>query len=400
MLLLGRGFVDPTGLSAQVERSERKSESNKGGKVRYTRQKKTTETMDTMDTSLSGGRLLDQGLYGCVFTPALACKKGTEQTVGDEAGAERMLSKLLPLGDAEQEFQIAKRVARIPFYRQYFVVSDTLCEPAAVQPTEKEFSQCRMREKAEEENLRLLRMRYAGKALHLVSLNLKTFDVRAFGVHLIAAGALMNLFGVVHRDLHQGNVLVDTYHVPRIIDFNLSISVRASTKVTVSDLSHTYDVSITQEPPDSTLVNAIAHGKNPMTVIQEICFTKPVMHKVTTMLGISKRDMYQSLVTFYKKSKSMRSGDMERWFSLYYRVIDSWAIGVMLVELIAKLSLWPAMGFKIQRVLEEWKPMLRRMCAVNPLERIDCVQALQQVDPGHIVIRRYGAKWLDIVGKV
>jgi len=352
-----------------------------------------------MGSHLSGGRLLDQGLYGCIFTPALACKKGTEEVVEEEVGMEKMLSKLLPVEDAEQELRIAKRISRIPLYRQYFVVSDTVCEPDAVQPTEKEFDLCRMREREEEENLRILRMRYAGKALHLVTLNLKTFDFRAFGVHLIVGGALMNLFGVVHRDLHQGNVLVDAHNVPRIIDFNLSVSVKTSTKVTVSDLSHKYDIGITQEPPDSTLVNAIAHGENPMTVIQQVCFKKPVLSTVSAVLGLSKRDMYHSLVAFYKKSKSMRSGDMERWFSLYYRVIDSWAIGVMLVELISKLSLWPAMGGQIRRVVAEWKPMLRRMCAVNPLERIDCVQALQWVDPGHIVLRRYGAKWLEIVGK-
>ncbi len=351
------------------------------------------------DVHLSGGRLLDQGLYGCIFTPALTCKKGTEEVVGEESGMEKMLSKLLPLEDAEQELRIAKRIARIPFYRQYFVVSDTMCEPDAVQSTEKEFDLCKMKEREEEKNLRILRMRYAGKALHLVTLNLKTFDFRTFSIHLIAGGALMNLFGVVHRDLHQGNVLVDTYHVPRIIDFNLSVSVKTSTKVSMSDLSHKYDIGITQEPPDSTLVNAIAHGENPMTVIQQVCFKKPVVNSVSAVLGLSKRDMYHALVTFYKKSKSMRSGDMERWFSLYYRVIDSWAIGVMLVELIAKMSLWPAMAGQIRRVVAEWKPMLRKMCAVNPLERIDCVQALQWVDPGHIVLRRYGAKWLEIVGK-
>jgi serine/threonine protein kinase len=208
----------------------------------------------------------------------------------------------------------------------------------------------------------------------------------------------MNLFGVVHRDLHQGNVLVDTYNVPRIIDFNLSVSVRSSTKVGVSDLSHKHDIGITQEPPDSTLVNAIVHGENPMTVIQDVCFKKPVLSKVSALLGFSKRDMYDSLVRFYKKSKSMRSGDMEKWFSLYYRVIDSWAIGVMLVELIHKLSLWPAFAGTIRGVVRELIPVLRNMCAVSPMERIDCVQALHLLDPGHIVLRRYGAKWLEIVG--
>ena len=108
--------------------------------------------------------------------------------------------------------------------------------------------------------------------------------------------------------------------------------------------------------------------------------------------------MYMKLVEFYKKSKTMRSGDLEKWFSFYYRVIDSWAIGVILLETILKLSMWPQLSLKIQEDRKRLIPVLRKMCAVHPMERIDCVQALQLMDPNHIVIRRYGKKWLDIVG--
>lgn len=357
---------------------------------------------------LSGGRLVAEGYYGCIFSPALVCKAGTEVHIDREEERQvkegSTLTKLLDVEDAEQEFQIAKRIHRIPFHRQYFVVSNTICEPASVQPKERELYRCAMRERIKkegaegdggEESLRLLRMRYAGKALHQVSLSIPTFDLRAFAIHLVASGALMNLFGIVHRDLHQGNVLVDTYHVPRIIDFNLSILVRSNRKIEANELSHAYDVNLTQEPPDATLVNAIAHGENPMTVIQAICYKKTVMRKVTALLGVSPRDMYQQLTAFYQKSKSTRSGNLELWFSLYYRVLDSWAIGVILVELIHRMALWPRIQGQVKGLL----PVLRKMCAVHPMERVDCVQALQMLDPGHIVIRRYGSKWLEIVGK-
>ena len=362
---------------------------------------------------LSGGRLLDQGVYGCIFTPPLICKAGTEVRLdGKDEGEAReekkgeALTKLLGVEDAEQEFQIAKRIHRIPFHRQYFAVSDAMCEPAVSQPTERELGQCGMRERLKkeqkeqkeqkgEESLRLLRMRYAGKALHLVSLSVPAFDLRAFAIHLVAAGALMNLFGVVHRDLHQGNVLVDTYQVPRIIDFNLSIPIRSGHTISSDELSHSYDVTLSQEPPDAALVNAVANGKHPMTAIQEICYKKPVLKKITSLLGISTREMYKQLTSFYYKSKSARLGDLELWFSLYYRVLDSWAIGVILVDLIHRMSLWPQIQSQIKGIL----PVLRRMCAVHPMERVDCVQALQMLDPGHLILRRYGTKWLEIVGK-
>jgi hypothetical protein len=352
---------------------------------------------------ISGGRLLDQGMYGCVFTPSLACRPGTEQRLGEEVSVA--LSKLIPVDEAEQEFEIAKRIHRIPFHKQYFVVMDSMCEPALVQPQERNLPRCDVlhsdgkggKEEEKLDEMRLLRMRYAGKALHVAPFT-SEFSLRAFAVHLVAGGALMNLFGLVHRDLHQGNVLVDTHQVPRIIDFNLSFSVRSS-KVKASDLSHTYEVSITQEPPDSTLVNAIAHGESAMPVMKAIVFQKPVIQKIVGLLGGSKKERYLELLAFYRKSKAVRSGDLERWFSLYHRVVDSWAIGAMLVELIHRLSLWPATASRIQADVRELIPVLRGMCAVQPMARMDCVQALRRLDPDHIVLRRYGRKWLEIVDK-
>jgi serine/threonine protein kinase len=347
---------------------------------------------------MDGGRLLAQGLYGCVFVPSLTCQVGTEEKL--EEGVQQrieMLSKLTPSGDAIQEYQISKHIHQIPFYKQYFAVTESICQPADQQKQkEQDLPQCQVLKETVFKEMKLLRMPYAGKALYQVQFSLPTFDFRAFAIHLISGGALMNLFGIVHRDLHQGNVLVDSHNVPRIIDFNLSISVR-STPVKASDLSHKHEIDITQEPPDSTLVNAVAHGESVISVIQNIAYRKSIINKLVAVLGFSKKDIYSRLLGFYKKSKSIRSGDVERWFSLYHRVVDSWAIGVLLVELIGKLSLWPSAG-RLQGQIRGLLPVLRKMCAVHPMERIDCVQALHMLEPRHIILRRYGGKWLEIVG--
>jgi serine/threonine protein kinase len=347
---------------------------------------------------LSGGRLLDQGLYGCIFIPSLTCQSGTEEKLDSDSRLYQ-LSKLIPTDDAEQEFAISKRIHRIPFYKQYFVVTESMCTPSAVQPKEKDMKKCDALGEEQMRQMRLLRMPYQGKALHHVQFSANHFDLRAFAVHFIAGGALMNLFGIVHRDLHQGNILVDSSNVPRIIDFNLSVTVRAPSGVSANDLIHKYDPTISQEPPDSTLVNAIAKGNAATQVIQAIAFRKPIIQKLSPLLGISKKETYDTLMDLYKKSKSVRSGDLEKWFSLYYRVIDSWAVGVCLVDLILKLSLWPSFSSRIQDTMNELRPILRKMCEIHPMKRIDCVQALHRLDPNHIILRRYGKKWLDIVGR-
>lgn len=351
---------------------------------------------------LSGGRLLDQGLYGCIFIPSLTCQSGTEEKLDNDPRLHQ-LSKLIPTEDAEQEFSISKRIHRIPFYKQYFVVTESICVPSPTQSKERDMKKCDVISNSHNEEqlreMRLLRMPYQGKALHHVQFSAHNFHLRTFAVHFIAGGALMNLFGIVHRDLHQGNILVDSSNVPRIIDFNLSVTVRSPSGVSANDLIHKYDPSISQEPPDSTLVNAIAKGNSATQVIQAIAFRKPAIQKISTFLGISKKEVYSSLMDLYKKSKAIRSGDLEKWFSLYYRVIDSWAIGICLVDLILKLSLWPSFSTRIQDTVNELRPILRKMCEVHPLKRIDCVQALHLLDPNHIILRKYGKKWLDIVGK-
>jgi hypothetical protein len=53
-------------------------------------------------------------------------------------------------------------------------------------------------------------------------------------------------------------------------------------------------------------------------------------------------------------------------------------------------------------MLDQYKqklfPLLKRMCAVSPIYRIDCVQALYYLDPTHFIIKKYAAAWMAKVG--
>ena len=89
---------------------------------------------------LSGGKLFDEGLYGCIFTPPLKCKEDTkEKLVKDEH--EVLLTKLILAPEAKQEFSIASKIRKIPLWKNYFVISESMCEPAAVQ-TDKQLGDC------------------------------------------------------------------------------------------------------------------------------------------------------------------------------------------------------------------------------------------------------------------
>lgn len=343
---------------------------------------------------LSGGKLLDQGLYGCIFTPPLACKDKKKQDAVEKDN-DLQLSKLILTEYAKQEEAVATLIRRIPLWKNYFVVSESMCEPS-VKQTEKDLPLCTPLNQERLFKFRLLVMPYGGESLNSHRFTLSSFDLLDFAKHFLQAGAILNLFGVVHRDIHNGNILVDKDDVPRIIDFNLAIFVESEHMD--SQLAHQYSPSLSQEPPDSALVNAIKLGYNPQQVMSSVLSKRPSIKRISALLGVPMARMREQLERFYQKSKSVRVGDDEAWFKVYWRTIDSWAIGVNLVEFIHKLSLWPEYKTKLDRSFLTLYPVLRGLCAVNPLERMDCVQALYALDPKHFIIRKYAGAWLAKVG--
>lgn len=343
---------------------------------------------------LSGGKLLDQGLYGCIFTPPLTCKDKKKQELV-EKDDDLELSKLILTEYAKQEEAVATLIRKIPLWKNYFVVSETMCEPA-IKQTEKDLPACVPLDKHTLSQFRLLVMPYGGTSFNSHKVNLATFNLVDFAEHFIQAGAILNLFGVVHRDIHGGNILVDSEDVPRIIDFNLAIFVE--TDDLDSKLEHQYTPTLAQEPPDSTLVNAIKFGYKPQNVITSVLKKRPSIKKISNLLGVPLTDMREQLENFYEKSKAVKTGDDEGWFRVYWRTIDSWAIGVNLVDFIHRLSLWPEYAGKLERAVSKLRPVLTRLCAVSPLERIDCVQALYSLNPNHFIIRKYAKSWLAKVG--
>jgi serine/threonine protein kinase len=343
---------------------------------------------------LSGGKLLDDGMYGCIFTPPLNCKnKKTQQDV--QGRKDLTISKLIPTDYAKKEDAVSILIRKIPLWKNYFIVSETMCEPALTQQ-DKDVKECHVIEKKSLSKFRLLFMPYGGQSLHVHRFTITNFNFMNFCTHLISAGAILNLFGVVHRDIHSGNILVDEEHVPRIIDFNLAIFVE--NKPEVIKLSHQYNYMLSQEPPDSTLVNAIKLGYQAKSVISSLIYKKPITQKIRNLLQFSEEDMKKELDDFYNRSKSVEQGNDVDWFHVYWRTIDSWAIGVIIVELFYKLSLWPEFSSSLERVKPKLFPLLRGLCSMSPLHRMDCVQALHSLDPNHFIIRKYGTSWLSKVG--
>ena len=317
-----------------------------------------------------GGRLYDSGMYGCVFTDRLRCKDG--KGVGEGTGVP--LTKILHTKDAQQEYSISEVIRRIPSWRAYFAVAEAMCEPAARQ-VDKDIAKCELLEDAEMSEFRILSMTHRGVPLHRYAFPLRAgFDFGRFAQHLIEAGSLLARNGIVHRDMHRGNILVDAHMVPRIIDFNLSVRIKG---IRAADIEHGVSFTITQEPLDSVLVNGAAYGYKIPKLIAAIMAKKPTLGVLQTVLGKGKRTMEEELWK-YAETEVVQKGDLVGWFEASWEGIDAWAIGVALVETIQKLSVWPEFVWDRSR----WLPVLRQMCAVDPRKRASCKKALQMLAPG------------------
>lgn len=325
-------------------------------------------------SGMLGGKLLGQGSYGCVFKPSLECKdkKGKKSSTNK-------ITKILTKEHAEKEEYLSAMIRRIPHWKNYFAVSESICVPSNSASTkEKDLDKCEVLEGKSLSDFRLLTMTYAGKELHNFPFDMYHFDFMVFVKHFIAAGAMLTVHGIVHGDLHQGNILVDAHNVPRIIDFNLSYQ-----KDDAVIMPRSHSLEYYQDPPDFTLVNAIVKRYNPQVVINSIIYKKHIFRLIHIILGVSYDDMQAHMNDFLLKNPTT----LQSWFNQHWSKIDSWAIGANIIYLIKTLSYSPIFTHTLPQIKTVLYPILRDMCAISPINRIDCVKALHRLNPDHFMFK-------------
>lgn len=351
---------------------------------------------------LTGGKLYGEGAYGCVFArPALKCKgkgdgNGAAKAKADaKANAkDTVATKLMDKTKAAEEMAIADRIRAIPLWKNYFIVATDSCVPAREQPKATGITDCDLVEDIEYPDMRILKMAFGGTSLSTYKFNFHKHSFLEFSKSILEATAMMTLFGIVHRDLHRGNILLDDDAVPRIIDFGLALNVNQ--KQSQAALFHrTHDVKYAQEPPDYTLTNAVAIGMDAGEAIADIIKNKKILGVISSTLTISEAQMERSLRAFYNVSPAAQTGDLVGWFEHYWSKIDSWSAGVLITYTLSNLMLWKSfMEGEFSTYSEKLFKVLRGMCDLNPGRRLDAVEALAELDPENYVIKKWGAAWL------
>ena len=161
------------------------------------------------EQSFVGGKLLDTGTYSCIFDPPLKCRTRTMQKIyttrkQSSRRTSRMISKLMMDEEAEIEWAISEKIRKIPQWKRYFSVSETMCEldPSAERNEPELKTKCQVIKYISVKQLRVLQMPFAGVPIYNHTIP-REFSLNRFIVHILEAASLLLVHHIIHFDLHQ-----------------------------------------------------------------------------------------------------------------------------------------------------------------------------------------------------
>jgi len=353
--------------------------------------------------SQTGGELIGEGVYGCAFDPPLVCKGQNGKAINKKNNVKKgeRVGKIGKVEDAQAEYEISHFLQKIPNSQKYFILVDNLCTPLPrSQQTEKDLKKCKAIENKPLESFAQLSMPFGGKPLSAIRISASNIDLWEFGKHLLEAGSLMLLHGIIHFDLHRGNVLLNTRTTGRLIDFGLAWKPDKLSLSNVPLLYRTFNPAINQEPPEVSVMNGILDGSS--TIDADIKFTiqkKGAIFLYSNLFKISPQTLDKELHDFITGSWSFENKHWYSFYKLYWMKMDSWAIGVMILSLYNDLLrdrefITSDSYLKKKTTMEN---VIRHLCSMNAASRWDCLEALSVWGPDSPILEKVDAiRWLEV----
>ncbi len=354
------------------------------------------------DPNQSGGKLLGQGLYGCVFDKPLACtdgmkrnrkRKGNEKGRGS-VGKLSYADTIFPLN----EIMVGDVLSTIPNYDSYFIVATELCTPKPrAKQTEPDLKLCEIAQSVPLPSMKQLIMPMGGKTLRLVPKTMANIDLFGMIQHLLEAGTLLLTKHIVHADLHMMNILVDGPSRAQFIDFGLSWSPDLLTYSNVGLLDRQFNPAITQEPPEVSYIQGMLDKLPPRVILGRIEDQKLVMKLVAQFFGRSKEGQMARLRRFISESESFIQFNRYSYYKLYWSKNDAWAIGTVCMTLLADmLSMTDLVDTnEYQERHEVLEKVIVGLLDPDASIRLDAAEALELFAPSSSILRRADVKeWL------
>lgn len=307
------------------------------------------------------------------------------------------------------EVAFARYFRNVPDAKKYLWLPhiDTYCTPAPVNEQKDRDSIIKCKKKAEQEDrvfdyeeMRHFEMDYGGIPLAEVANKLpQDFDFFKYMRQVLEIGAFLVLHGVVHNDLHSDNVLMDKSYTPRLIDYGRSYIMASFDRKRQGELKARFGAGYNQIPPEMNMIDGEDLGHSLNYMIGEFQKKNKVMNKyVEQLLGVPRSRQLLELKTFWTSSVAVQKQDWVTFYKLYWPVVDSWAIGAMIMKIYGQMIL--SRSFTDSAAWKEreasFKMILRGLLRASPRNRLDCMEALFLYDPtNELVTSAAGVAWLE-----
>jgi serine/threonine protein kinase len=315
----------------------------------------------------------DEGTHGCVYSPKLPCKKGKPDIKG-----KRTVGKILVKKNSDIELSMATILMGIPGWERYYVVSEgDNCTSHNFSEMRNQYArQCKIFQRADDDNLVQLISPYAGTTVYRMGLT-GSFDYLGSLRHMLEAVSKLEKQGICHFDLHANNVLVDYRGTFRIIDFGAAfIGDDINDKVLKR---HLYDFSpqFPPQPPELSVQNGIYAGMDMNESVKATMQEKKEFSLAQRFLGINVESQERNLRNFWAEDTTWNGDSWVPFFKAYWRKWDSWAVGVMFLDLLQKSFLLTPF---IENTWKQYSVLIRKcltgLLQSEPMARMTAAEAL------------------------
>lgn len=313
-------------------------------------------------------KLIQEGTYGCVVKPPLPCLK--TKAVANNVG------KIVRKKNTEIELSVATLVKGIDGWENYYVIQNedscTTQNFTRLRPVHA--NQCRVYTESENSELTQLLSPFAGTPVYKMDVS----DIHYISAlkHVLTAVAKLSKQGICHFDLHENNVLVNK-GILRIIDFGSAFLGDETTDKVVQ--RHIYDFSprFPPQPPELSVQNALYAGIDIKLATEQTVKQKHVYSVAYKLLGMNPATSLKDIKEFWSY-EPYNGGSWVPFFKAHWRSWDSWAVGVMFLNILEKSFLKPTFINTI------WKnhsgvirTVLKGLLQSDPTKRMTAAEALE-----------------------